>query len=259
MAYQLDHEGRMERERLRDLESLFDPITIERLDKVGVDEGWQCLELGAGGGSIVEWLCQRVGKWGRVVAADLQTKFLETIDASNLEIRQHDVRTDPLETSAYDLIHARALVEHLPERDELIGKLVAALKPGGRLLIESGDYASFVSVEGDPHGLFERAWSRFFDVLVAAGFDLYYGRRLGIALRAGGLKDVQFEGRVLEWGGTRRGTGTWLYLFQRFRDKIVAAGALSSSEADEFIALVEHPSFSAMTPIFYGAYGRRPG
>ena len=181
MAYQLDHDGRMERERLRDLESLFDPITIERLDKLGVDEGWQCLELGAGGGSIVEWLCQRVGKWGRVVAADLQTKFLETIDASNLEIRQHDVRTDPLETSAYDLIHARALVEHLPERDELIGKLVAALKPGGRLLIESGDYASFFSVEGDPNGLFERAWSRFFDVLVAAGFDLYYGRRLGSA------------------------------------------------------------------------------
>ena len=222
MAYQLDHEGRMERERLRDLESLCDQITVERLDKLGVDEGWQCLELGAGGGSIVEWLCQRVGKWGRVVAADLQTTFLETI--RRIEPRDSTARCE--DRSVRDICirpySCSCAMEHLPERDELIGKLVAALKPGGRLLIESGDYASFVSVEGDPNGLFERAWSRFFDVLVAAGFDLYYGRRLGSVLRAGGLRTFSFEGRVVEWGGTRRGTGTWLYLFQRFRDKIVA-------------------------------------
>ena len=95
-TYQFDHEWKKERERLANMEAVFDPMTTECLEMIGVGEGWKCLEVGAGGGSIVEWLSERVGSTGKVVGTDLQTKFLEAIDASNVEFRQHNILTDDL-------------------------------------------------------------------------------------------------------------------------------------------------------------------
>ena len=86
MTYQMDHEALKERERLRDIEAVLDPITINYLETIGVSIGWNCLELGAGGGSIAKRLSRRVGESGHVVATDLQTKFIEAIAEPNFEV-----------------------------------------------------------------------------------------------------------------------------------------------------------------------------
>jgi ubiquinone/menaquinone biosynthesis C-methylase UbiE len=80
-----DHTWKNEREQLA---RVLDPFTIQRLEALGVGEGWRCLEVGAGGGSIAKRLCGKVGPRGRVVATDLQTKFLEALPKPNLEVRR---------------------------------------------------------------------------------------------------------------------------------------------------------------------------
>ena len=40
---------------------------IRHLAEIGVGSGWHCWEVGAGGGSIATWLCDRVGGSGRVL------------------------------------------------------------------------------------------------------------------------------------------------------------------------------------------------
>jgi phospholipid N-methyltransferase len=77
------------RERLAAIEAGNDPGTIRHLEALGVSEGWHCLEIGGGGGSITEWLCQRVGSLGRVVATDVNPRFLEALDFPSLEVRRH--------------------------------------------------------------------------------------------------------------------------------------------------------------------------
>src|SRR5215831_4078724 len=72
--YVFDHNWKKERARLANIERMLDPFTIHRLESFGVGACWRCLEVGAGGGSIAEWLCGKVGPHGRVVATDLQTK-----------------------------------------------------------------------------------------------------------------------------------------------------------------------------------------
>lgn len=62
-----------------------DAGTIRRLRSLGVASGWRCLEVGAGGGSIVAYLCREVGPQGSVTAIDIDTRFVDEIDAANLD------------------------------------------------------------------------------------------------------------------------------------------------------------------------------
>src|SRR4051812_45635908 len=114
-TYVFDNAWQEERRRLDAVEAGWDPITISNLQTIGVPSGWHCLEAGAGGGSIAAWLCDQVGPDGLVVATDLDPRFLTVIDAPNLDVRRHDIVRDPIEASSYDLVHARLLLEHLPE------------------------------------------------------------------------------------------------------------------------------------------------
>lgn len=66
------------------------------------------------GGSIAEALCDRIGREGRVVAVDLDTRFLSEIEAPNLEVHQLDVTVDEVPGGPSALVHARAVLEQLP-------------------------------------------------------------------------------------------------------------------------------------------------
>ncbi|MBE1469472.1 class I SAM-dependent methyltransferase [Kibdelosporangium phytohabitans] len=86
----------------RALSTLLDPLSFERLAATGVGPGWRCLEVGAGGGSVAVWLAERVVPGGRVLATDIKPGHIPAVDG--LEVLRHDVVTDPLPESAFDLI-----------------------------------------------------------------------------------------------------------------------------------------------------------
>src|ERR1700676_1405344 len=73
-AYILDNALEQARERLSAGAEWLDPWTTRQLEAIGGTQGWACLEAGAGGGSITEWLCKRVGDQGRVLATDIDTR-----------------------------------------------------------------------------------------------------------------------------------------------------------------------------------------
>ena len=97
--FALNEKDKVELDRLILYEQIWDPITICHLEINGVSEGWHCLEVGAGAGSIAKWLSARVGPAGKVVATDINTRFLNRLSLPNLEIRQHDIVKDDLEAS----------------------------------------------------------------------------------------------------------------------------------------------------------------
>ncbi|MEZ4683534.1 MAG: methyltransferase domain-containing protein [Caldilineaceae bacterium] len=258
MSYAFDHQWKQERNRLARLEKGMDPGTIRHLEALGVAKGWRCLEIGAGGGSIAEWLCERVGSEGRVVATDLQTKFIEAIDVPNIEVRQHDITTDNLEQNAFDLVHARAVLEHLPARDEVLQRMIAALRPGGWLLLEAHDFLSLLPISQQGSELFTKASNAFLTVLNQNGLDPEYGRRIGLLLRHYGLTSVGVEGRMYEMGGDLPLTAVWSLVVQRLRQPMTEAGLLSSHEIDEAVELIEGSQFLSLSPTFIAGWGRKP-
>ncbi len=112
-----------------------DPATFALLDRVGVAEGMHVLEAGAGTGSVTAWLAERVGIDGRVMSTDIDLTFHAEMPP-NVILRQHDITSDRLPAEHFDVVHARAVIQHCGDPAAVLGRLCRALKPGGAMVIE---------------------------------------------------------------------------------------------------------------------------
>jgi SAM-dependent methyltransferase len=249
-------------ERLRLLEELLDEGTIRQLEARGVDDGWRCLEVGAGGGSIAAWLCERVAPGGSVLATDLDTTVLAGLSHPNLEIKVHNVLTDELPDSEYDLVHLRLVLAWLNEPQRALRRLIAALKPGGWLVAEEMDFVSAVPdprLPADSQDLVARAVHAHNTVLAQRnGFDPFYGRRLGGDLEEAGFAEIGSEGRASMWRGGAAGGVAWRLSLAQLREPIIESGILTSAELDAFFALCDDPRLSIQSQITMAGWGRRP-
>lgn len=258
--YLFEHSWEQERRRLDLLQQVFDPGSEDYLGRIPLPPGAQCLEVGAGAGSIAQWLCDRVGPDGRVVATDLDTGFLEQLTDKNLEVRRHDIVADVLEEDMFDLVHSRLVLEHLPERDLALKRMVAALRPGGWLVLEDFDWASLLAAPACTAGeLHDRIYGApLRAVFAAAGASYDYGRSLPLAFRAAGLVDVGAEGRVhVALAGTPA-AAWWQMSIARLREPLLRIGGLSEAEVDEAMAACDDDGYCSFYPAIVTAWGRRP-
>lgn len=124
----LSNDAADESARLESIQRNVDGFTTGLLDGLPIEASWNCLELGAGAGSIAYWLAGRCPD-GRVVAVDLDTRHLDAGRAANLEVQEADITHEDYAPGSFDLIHARYLFCHLAERDEMIARAARWLSP----------------------------------------------------------------------------------------------------------------------------------
>src|SRR4051794_26508739 len=238
--------------RLRALESVLDPGTVRHLERLGVAPGWRCLEAGAGGGSIADWMCDRVGRMGSVTAIDIDTTQLQQLSRANLEVRTHDVTVDDLPWGEFDLVHMRLLLAWLPEPGQALQRLVSALRPGGILLAEEMDFGSVapagVDADSVRGAVFQRVvWAHNAALTARHTFDPAYGRRVAGALAAGGLASIGTEGRAQIWRGADAGGIVWASTFQQLRLSILATEQVTAEDLDAALTLCMDPGFSFLS------------
>lgn len=262
-TYVFDPNWTMERDRLRALESLFDDASMRHLTRLGVTEGWRCLEVGCGAGGVARRLAGHVGSSGRVVAIDLDTRFVAGHGLGNLEVRQHDVMTDPLEEGTFDLAHARAVIMHIPAHQGALERVVAAVRPGGWVVIEDvvfgGPMAATLagwSFPAEHAPLVERIYRAAETVMAAAGADASFGARLPAGLRAAGLERVGGEVHTPVVAG---GAESWVPgSIQQLAARMEDTGLVSAEEVARFLALAADGSSHYTPPFMITAWGRRP-
>jgi predicted O-methyltransferase YrrM len=260
-GYVMDPAWREERVRLQGIETMYDPITREQLTAVGIAPGWSCLEVGGGAGGVAMWMASVVGTDGHVVATDLDPRFLEGLDG--IEVRRHDIVKDDLEPAAFDLIHSRMVLEHIPDREQALARMIPALKPGGWLVIEDIDFggpmvAALARYTAEPglREIYERILAGFEKFMTAAGADLELGTRLVRLFEAAGLVNVYAEARARL---LRSGESDFARLSaDQLREPLIAAGLVTGAELDTFLAAVAEPSASTMSLFLVSARGQRP-
>ncbi|MBV9359253.1 MAG: class I SAM-dependent methyltransferase [Chloroflexi bacterium] len=256
----LDPSRHRELERLQVIQAACDPASTRWLQYLGVAAGWHCLEVGAGGGSIAAWLVDRVGPTGTVLATDLRVDQMAGLVAPNLQVRVHDVGADPLDEAAYDLVHLRFVLQHLPDRARVLRKLIAALRPGGWLLVEEADYGALDASIGElpaQVAVWYHQVQRF--LRERLHIDNYAGRRLLTDLLATGLTSVGSDGSVFLLG-PRAPAVSPEFVASAFEQAlpVLEGQGLARAEGEGFVHWMRRPDFSAFGPIQMAAWGQRP-
>ena len=126
--YLFDNQQAEAGERFDALSELFNPSTFQRMDAIGLSPGWRVWEVGAGGASVPSWIAARTS--GYVLATDVDTSWLEGASAP-YEVKRHDIGKDPAPDGLFDLVHARLVLVHVPERIVALSTMISAVRPFG--------------------------------------------------------------------------------------------------------------------------------
>lgn len=258
-GYLLDNRRAEAGQRFDALATLLDPVTFRHLAGVGVAPGWRCWEVGAGGPSVPGWLADRVGPDGRVLATDIDTGWMPP-DAP-FEVLRHDVGLEPAPAGPFDLVHARLVLVHVPQRAAALAAMVAALRPGGWLVVEDADPALQPLICPDESGPAQRLANRlrrgFRELMAARGADLAFGRTLPRLLRDCGLVDVEADGffPLTAPAGVALESAT----VRQIRGQLVGAGLATDAEIDEHLANLAAGALPDLTTApLISVWGRKP-
>jgi ubiquinone/menaquinone biosynthesis C-methylase UbiE len=239
--YILDDAAAFEYQRLDLMSKILDPWTRGYMGGLGVGEGWQCLELGSGNGSIADWLCDTVGPSGSVTAIDINTVLLELLPAQNLTVRQMDIRTNQLPANTYDLVSCRALLHQISQHaPAVLEKMAAAVKPGGWLLIQEPDFHLAPATEPQ---VWAATWGALIEWGRDNGVDWLIGRTLPRMVSKLGLGQPQAKTDVQNIRGRDRGALYFKLFFAEVRDRVVDSGRLDAATVDAASRLLDDPDY----------------
>ncbi|MGZ4616223.1 MAG: methyltransferase domain-containing protein [Actinomycetes bacterium] len=258
-GYLLDNRATDAEDRFAALSVLFDPVTFRHIDALGIEPGWHCWEVGAGGPSLPDGLGVRVGPGGRVLATDLDTRWLAGRAGPQVEVARHDVVHDEPPGDGFDLVHARLVLLHVPEREEALRRMVSALRPGGWLLVEDYDVNLQPLICPDEvtpdQRLANRVKAEFRQLLLARGADLELGRRLPRMFRDAGLTrvaaDAWFPLAMPSVAALERAN------VRQVREALTARGGVRATDIDRYLDLTATAGFDLATAPLVSTWGQR--
>jgi SAM-dependent methyltransferase len=176
------------------------------------------------------------------------------------EVLRHDVGVEPPPAGEFDLVHARLLLTHVPQRNEALASMVRALRPGGWLVIEDADPALQPLICPDEYGpeqeLANRLRRGFRSLMAGRGAELAFGRTLPRLLREAGLGEVQADAFFPITSPAC--TALELATVRQIRDRLVTAELASEAEIEQHLANVASGRLDLATAPLISAWGRKP-
>lgn len=249
-----------ELERLQAIEKIFDPTSHQRLRSTGITTNWRCLEVGAGAGSITQWMAGAVGESGQVVAVDLDTRFVANLEARNVEVLEGDIQHLPLESHSFDLVHTRYVLIHIPDVHAALSRLLDLVKPGGWIVLEEPDFAAARAIAGEDfayrsvNNVNQAIWQMF----TARGMDYGLGAKLPALLQPYDLQSFSVEVDThLSQGGS--GIATMMHMSTRqLAEKYIETGAVTQTDIDNYGRFAKDPNAWAIYYATVGVIAQKP-
>jgi SAM-dependent methyltransferase len=247
-----------ELERLRFQHTVWGPVTRKFFERLGVQQGWKCLDVGAGPGLVSLDLRQFVGESGEVTALEPSILYLnwykEGVAKSgwtNMKYVQGTAEEATLPLQYYDFIFVRWVIAFVPDPVKFLSRLVAALRLGGIVAIQDYYYEGL--------SLYPRggAWDRMPDVVRAyyqsGGGDAYITGKLPAFFRKFGLELIDFTPTCLA-GGPASGVMEWAgQFFSSHTQLMVDKGLITQAEGralvDDWEAHRRNPDAMFFSPL----------
>jgi SAM-dependent methyltransferase len=240
------------------------PETHALLDRAGVGAGMRCLDVGCGGGEVSLKIAEMVQPGGSVVGIDMDEVKLALGRAEagargivNAEFRSGNANAWE-ERGAYDVVFTRFLLQHLRDPTDLLRRMWAAVRPGGRLVVEDADHEGWCS---DPsNAAFEFQVRMLREVIEAGGGDPAVGRKLLRLFRDAGIPAPELSVvQPIRRGGPAAAMP--VLTLRATRDSILAGGLATAEEVDaalaDLAAFTEDPNTLISGPRIFQMWTRR--
>lgn len=239
-SYPIEHRvGEIERLRIQAEAMAFDAGVM--LDRIGVQPGWRCLDLGCGAGGILDLLSARVGPSGRAIGLDADPHLLVAARTwtamrglTNVELVQGDAYRTGLRPETFDLVHIRFLASTAGQVDDLLREVRALVKPGGVLAFQEPDTDMLNCYPSHP------AWDRLKKALqdgfACVGGDTRLAQGLYRLLRHAGLESVRYRAFLV---GVTSGEPMADFLpatIESIRGTLLGNGLIAEADLDATIA-----------------------
>ncbi|MDE3091135.1 MAG: methyltransferase domain-containing protein [Chloroflexota bacterium] len=236
--------GSAELERLRLQARVWEPEAEIMLDRIGVQVGWNCVDLGCGAMGILGPLSRRVGTQGRVIGVETDAKqlaaaldFVHENELDNVEILELDAYHTKLPLESFDFTHVRFVFAPVGRDDELLREMLGLTRPGGVVAIQEPDATSWNCYP--PHPAWERLKRAVLTAFERGGGDFNAGQRTFGMLRRAGLDDIQIRAAIIALQDKHPYKRLPIQFATSLRKRILDAGILGESELDNALAECE--------------------
>ena len=228
------------------------------------------LDVGTGMGHAAMQVAEFLGPDGSVLGIDQSERMLGIAEtrraaagAGNVAVRQADALAFS-GSEPFDVIIARLLLEHVPDREEFLRHQLELLRPGGALVVVEFDSGAMRAEPKVP--LIESVRDLMEAAFRSAGSDTRIGVRAAQLMRHAGFSDVSTMGiQAYHPSSDAIGMARFAAVVRTLAPKVVALGLADEAELG---VETQEPRITEqlaareavlMMPTVIGAWGARPG
>ena len=178
-----------ELERLQLQSRVWEPSGRRLLAEIGEGRRARVLDVGCGAIGWLRLLSEWVGPDGEVVGTDIDDamldaarQFVDTEALGNVVLMKDDLFASKLDSSSFDLVHARFQIAPLGRGRDQMSTHVRLLRPGGTVALEEWDVSPWRL--NPPAPALQRLIELIGEAFVQSGGDMYAGRKLLELLRS---------------------------------------------------------------------------
>ena len=228
-----------ELDRLHFQHGVWKGVTDRFFDRIKVQHGWKCLDVGSGPGFVAMDLRERVGEQGEITALEPSEFYLHWFENEattkgwkNIKFLHGTAESAPLPHGYYDFIFVRWVIGFVPDPEKFLTPLFAALRPGGVIALQ--DYIheglSLFPRGGAFEGMAEaiRAYWR------AGGGDPYIAVRVPAIFKKHNIQLLDYTPNVLA-GGPESGVIEWAHRFYSTHIQVMVEKGIFSKQQGEAI------------------------
>ena len=208
-------------------------------EQIGLKSAGRVLELGCGTGAV----CRAIATWpgfkGEITGSDLSKSLIDTArhltDAAGIDgitYLQADGQGSTAHEGDFDMVLGHTVISHVADPDAFLKEALRLVRPGGRVVIHDGDYASMTFDTGAPQ--YDRVLpAKYFDAIVA---NPHVMREMPRRLSKLGVGPSEAIGAVV----LEAGKGEYFpSIIRNYAPIVTAAGKVSDEEASGWMAALD--------------------
>ncbi|WP_326616163.1 class I SAM-dependent methyltransferase [Streptomyces decoyicus] len=230
----------------------YDEVSAARLTALGAGPGWNCLDVGAGTGTLARWLLESAGVTS-VLAVDRDTRFLTADGTPGLSALSADITAPGFDPGRFQLVHARFVLMHLRAWRRMIAKLASLVADDGLLVLSDAVDLTSATAPSTPYTTVMRAmWQALRETI---GTDISWVPDYPQLLHEEGLCQVAAEIRVPPLVPGSAVSRFWAETWERARGAMLATGRVDEAQIERALRDLSSPRCAGLSPGMLTAWG----